>query len=209
MSSAHYPLPGFIFSSVLYHPERVEGQNLLHVFQSRFGACRSHRLSGQTMNSYYLRELSGQSNLSGELHLERQLERVLFVSEDAYPRKELISAKKWAWEREVESAFLGVRCENWDPGFICEEQVLLATGKPYAHRIYLGEGIYADLTFIAQKQKFVALPWTYPDYASAEMLEIFEYYRKQLIQLNRPLKALATAQKDAKSRASLLENDHH
>lgn len=207
MSSPHYPLPGLIFASVLFHPERVDGNELINLFQSQFGACRIHSLSGQTMSHYYWHELSGRPSTSK--NESDQLQRLLFISEDPFPRKELISAKKWAWEMEVRSEFLGVRRENWDPGFVSEEQVLLATGKPYSHRIYLGEGIYADLTFIAQGQKFVALPWTYPDYASLEMLEIFEQYRKQLIQLNRPLKAHATSQKDLKTPGSLLENDRH
>ncbi len=42
---------------------------------------------------------------------------------------------------------------------------MLATGKNYSHRIYIGRGIYADLTLIYQRGAYQALPWTYPDYA--------------------------------------------
>jgi hypothetical protein len=54
---------------------------------------------------------------------------------------------------------------NIDPGYLTHERFVLATGKNYTHRIYIGDGIYADLTLIFQKGGFQTLPWTYPDYA--------------------------------------------
>jgi len=54
---------------------------------------------------------------------------------------------------------------NLDPGYLALERFVLATGKNYTHRIYIGDGVYADLTLIYQKGDFQILPWTYPDYA--------------------------------------------
>lgn len=59
----------------------------------------------------------------------------------------------------------GRRRVNIDPGYLLLERFVLATGKNYSHRIYLGQGIYADLTLIFRRGAFQALPWTYPDYA--------------------------------------------
>ncbi len=59
----------------------------------------------------------------------------------------------------------GRRQANIDPGYLLLERFVLATGKNYSHRIYLGQGIYADLTLIYRRGTFDALPWTYPDYA--------------------------------------------
>lgn len=59
----------------------------------------------------------------------------------------------------------GKRKINIDPGYLAHERFVLATGKNYTHRIYIGAGIYADLTLVFQKGKFLTLPWTYPDYA--------------------------------------------
>jgi hypothetical protein len=72
---------------------------------------------------------------------------------------------------EVENSFVtdGRRRVNIDPGYLLHERFVLATGKNYTHRIYIGQGIYADLTLIYQKGEFKTLPWTYPDYAAAEM----------------------------------------
>jgi len=59
----------------------------------------------------------------------------------------------------------GKRRVNLDPGCLLLERFVLATGKNYSHRIYVGEGIYADLTLIFRSGAFQPLPWTYPDYA--------------------------------------------
>jgi len=59
----------------------------------------------------------------------------------------------------------GRRRVNIDPGYLLLERFVLATGKNFSHRIYLGQGIYADLTLIYQHGEFQTLPWTYPDYA--------------------------------------------
>jgi hypothetical protein len=58
---------------------------------------------------------------------------------------------------------------NLDPGVLLHERFVLATGKNYSHRIYIGQRIYADLTLIFQKGGYQVLPWTYPDYAAESM----------------------------------------
>jgi hypothetical protein len=62
---------------------------------------------------------------------------------------------------------------------------ILATGKEYAHRIYIGRKIYADLTLIYSKKiGFQTLDWTYPDYASKSMLSFLSKARdKYLVDL--------------------------
>ena len=81
---------------------------------------------------------------------------------------------------DIESTYMGNtgRKINIDPGYISPERLVLATGKNFTHRIYLAKGIYADLTLIFQKGKFLPLPWTFPDYASVELREMFAYLRK-------------------------------
>lgn len=63
----------------------------------------------------------------------------------------------------------GRRRVNIDPGYLLHERFVLATGKNFTHRIYLNDGIYADLTLIYQKGDFQTLPWTYPDYAAEDL----------------------------------------
>ncbi len=65
----------------------------------------------------------------------------------------------------------GQRTVNLDPGYLLKERLVLASGKNFAHRIYLDKGIYADLTLIYEQGAFKTLPWTYPDYAAPVLLD--------------------------------------
>ena len=69
------------------------------------------------------------------------------------------------------------RSVNVDPGYLLHERFVLASGKNFSHRIYIGNGIYADLTLIYQRGGFVTLPWTYPDYADEPMLQLLTRIR--------------------------------
>ena len=75
----------------------------------------------------------------------------------------------------------GSRSVNIDPGYLLRERFVLATGKNYTHRIYIGKGIYADLTLIYRKGEFKTLEWTYPDYADNRMLDFLLLTRKKYI----------------------------
>jgi hypothetical protein len=55
---------------------------------------------------------------------------------------------------------------------------VLATGKDNAHRIYLREGIFADLTLIFQGGTYRPLAWTYPDYADNGLIGILNRLRQ-------------------------------
>ncbi len=56
--------------------------------------------------------------------------------------------------------------------------MILATGKGYSHRPYIGKGVYADLTLIYANGEFRPLEWTYPDYSTSEMRELFKRLRE-------------------------------
>jgi len=55
--------------------------------------------------------------------------------------------------------------------------LVLATTKDRAHRICLHEGIHAEVTLLYERGGFRPLPWTYPDYRSAEVRSFFERAR--------------------------------
>ena len=49
---------------------------------------------------------------------------------------------------------------NIDPGYVTEAKMVLLTTKDYAHRIYLGNGIFAEGTLFYQDGSFCSRPWT-------------------------------------------------
>ena len=73
------------------------------------------------------------------------------------------------------------RLVNIDPGYMLQERFVLATGKNFAHRIYIGKKIYADLTLIYTKGEFEKLPWTYPDYSDKNMLSFLRQVRNKYV----------------------------
>ena len=94
-----------------------------------------------------------------------------FLSMEKLIRPETLPDIKLA-TNSMENEFTqeGKRRVNIDPGYISKGHLILATGKSYAHRPYLRDGIYADLTLFYQNKKFCSLPWTYPDYADEKQL---------------------------------------
>jgi len=75
----------------------------------------------------------------------------------------------------------GRRTVNLDPGYLAAERLVLATGKDYAHRLCLAQGIFGDLTLTYRDRAFQALSWTYPDYARGEMPGLLELVRRKYL----------------------------
>lgn len=82
---------------------------------------------------------------------------------------DLARIKETTNSMEKNWAVNGQRNLNLDPGYLLLSRFVLATGKDFSHRIYIGRGIYAEVTLMFKKGKFHSLAWTYPDYASTEM----------------------------------------
>ncbi len=84
---------------------------------------------------------------------------------------------------EVEKKFINEnsgRKINIDPGLVSLSNIILASTKNYSHRIYLGKGIYAEVTLIYKDHQFKALEWTYPDYREEVALRFFTESRAVL-----------------------------
>jgi len=122
-----------------------------------------------TSTDYYAREMGGGlwRCLASFLHLAGAAQLAdwkLFTN---------LLEKRWTLE--------GRRLVNLDPGYVARERLVLATAKNYAHRIYLGQGIYGDLTLLAGPGGFQALSWSYPDYASGTLPELLALVRRKYL----------------------------
>ncbi len=84
----------------------------------------------------------------------------------------------------LEKRFIGPnhkRRINLDPGLLSLHNLVLASTKGFAHRIYLRDGIYAELTLLFQSGKFQPLAWTYPDYQTPTCQDFLTRCRKELL----------------------------
>ncbi len=121
-----------------------------------------------------------------DAELGTPITRRILGFERLMPMEDLVSLKLWTNSLELKTARSGDRGRifNLDPGYITRERLVLATGKNFAHRIYLGQKIFADLTLIFHKGEWTDLPWTFPDYATPEikvhLTALRTLYKKQL-----------------------------
>ena len=67
---------------------------------------------------------------------------------------------------------------NIDPGYLELPKLILTTTKDFSHRIYLKNGIFAEVTLVYHKNSFEPLEWTYPDYRTSQYIEIFNHIRQ-------------------------------
>jgi hypothetical protein len=86
---------------------------------------------------------------------------------------------------EAEYAALGRHSEprplNLDPGYITAAKLVLASTKDHAHRIYLRDGIYAEVTLAFRQRQWHPLDWTYPDYRRDDYHQFFNRCRQLVL----------------------------
>ena len=101
---------------------------------------------------------------------------------------ELAQIKVQTNQVEQELAVAGKRRINLDPGYISMAKFVLATTKNHGHRIYIGQGIYAEVTLRYHKKAFCPWEWTYPDYRQEKYFRILEEVRSLYVQQTRTLR---------------------
>lgn len=69
---------------------------------------------------------------------------------------------------------------NLDPGYLTLAKLVLASTKDHAHRIYLADGIYAEVTLSFRNKRWQAFDWTYPDYRREDFQQFFTASRELL-----------------------------
>ena len=112
----------------------------------------------------------------------------LFAFQDLVPLDSLAEYKRRAIGLEAElkstAQFPEERPLNLDPGLLTLGKFMLATTKDQAHRLYLRDGVFAEVTLRYQEGEWVPWPWTYADYREdsvrAFLNQAREYYKQRL-----------------------------
>jgi len=90
---------------------------------------------------------------------------------------------------EEQMAVEGRRKVNLDPGYMDYDKVVLASAKYNAHKIYLDQGIYADLTFRYERGFYKPSEYAFPDFKSGLYNTVFLHirarYKGQLRKVNK------------------------
>ena len=110
------------------------------------------------------------------------LERTFFSFAGLRRPDELVSWKLAAVSLEAESAAGGAnekgRRVNIDPGYLDGARLVLASTKDNAHRIYIADGIYAEVTLCRRRTGWERFSYTFPDFRSGAYDEFFELVRR-------------------------------
>ena len=172
MLTTNEPSHGLLFGSFLYRADLFEAEDLRIRWESLYGTGFSFAPEFNPLAAYYAHEMGNQESLL----------RIFFTTSESYPREYLLTTKLVMLEWEREWAIEDKRQMNIDVGFLTAENFLLATTKNYSHRVFLGQNIFADLTYYFHQGELQTFPWTYPDYLDPKKLEYFSWLRQYLLQ---------------------------
>jgi len=109
-----------------------------------------------------------------EDEMGRGLLKYYAVFKEPFHRSFLPSVKNHTNELEQTYSQDGKRIVNIDPGYLAKDKLVLASTKDFYHRLYLGDGIFGEVTLHYRKGCFRYFSWTYPDYQEPAFLEFLE-----------------------------------
>jgi hypothetical protein len=171
MGTVKVHLPVKYFAALAYTPEIILDQTIKAI-ETAFSPVEtfSHTYAYTHFTKYYNQEM-------GE-----KITKKFIVFQTIMPPELLPQLKLTTNKLENKYKINKKRQLNIDPGYISEANLILATTKNYSHRIYLNSGIFADLHLMYSHKRFQAMPWTYPDYQTVEILQFFSNVRERYLQ---------------------------
>ena len=171
MLSLSPPTQGLLFFGILFRSDLFEVDLFQKKIEDLFGKIISFSPEFNPSANYYSKEMGEAS----------KLKRIFFLTSAPYPREFLLSTKLLSLDWENSWSQDSKRMVNVDIGFLSAENFILATTKNYAHRIYLGQNIFADLTYQCAEGRFQTLPWTYPDFQDQVKVDFLNWCRTFLL----------------------------
>ena len=166
------PLPGRLIVSTIYSSIGAMHDAVMEI-EKKYGRIEYETNDIDFLHTSYYREEMGDDLKRKFLSFEKPIER-----------DRLADIKVWTNKLEEKygekSGDFVFRKVNIDPGIITPANLVLASTKDFAHRTYLKNGIFAEVTLVYEKKQFKSLPWTYPDYTEPEAIEFFERVRETM-----------------------------
>ena len=92
----------------------------------------------------------------------------------------LVGAKRACIELEKGCSIDERRVVNLDSGYLDLHKIVLASTKAAGQKIYLDEGIYADLVARFSDGAYQAMPWGFPDFKDQRYAQDFLTLRRLL-----------------------------
>lgn len=177
------PLPVQLIAALMYGTDSLYHEAEQRLVK-RFGPVemRGEPFDFDPFTSYYASEFG------------TGLRKVILSFQGLIEAEELSEIKRTTngIEREMAAGCDSPRTVNIDPGYVNHSKLVLASTKDHSHRIYVGGGIYEEVTLNFRRDEggFVALPWSYPDYQAPDQLDFLarvrENYRTKVAPFMKP-----------------------
>src|SRR5581483_11297189 len=176
MSIPTLPKPVKLFVAILANEPGLFAQSATQL-QSLYGPVDlESEIFPWDMTTYYRKEM-------GEPLLRRFMTFATLIAPDALANIKVATNALEVSLSGGESP-TSPRRVNLDPGYVDATKLVLASAKNQAHRIYLSQGIYAEVTLLYYRGEFHPFVYTYPDYQWPEtyafLRRVQNRYREQL-----------------------------
>jgi len=171
MARIRAPLPVKLFIGVLTARQQLLG-DVLHELTARYGpvGCETEIIPFD-FTEYYESEM-------GAPLVKKFWSFEKLIQPDALAD---IKNETNGIEDSMASGSSPARPVNLDPGYVTAAKVILATAKDFPQRIYLGRGIYAEVTLTYMNEEWHLHPWTYADYKQDSYQKFFSELRTVLL----------------------------
>ncbi len=117
------------------------------------------------------------------------LRKVFFALQRPFDPADLADVKlqtnRWEQQYAKEADHPEPRSLNLDPGYLTLAKLVLASTKDHSHRIYLGRGVYAEVTLYYKHDRWQPREWTYADYRREDYQRFFSQCREELCRRQR------------------------
>ncbi|MBI4140992.1 DUF4416 family protein [Candidatus Woesearchaeota archaeon] len=158
--------PAKLVMGIMYADDHIFARTTYTLIQ-KFGPIQ---LNGPTIpfafTKYYEEEMGA------------SLKKTYIAFMQTIQRESLPSIKQFTNTIEQRFSREGKRTVNIDPGYVTEHQLVLASAKEHPYRVYLNDGIYAQLILVYTKQGWVSVEKTFADYQQKEVQEFLTNVRK-------------------------------
>ena len=166
------PDPVKLFIGILYSDEEVL-KGAKEFLQEKYGKIDYESQPFEfIITDYYVPEMGS------------PIYRMFISHEPLIQPNEIARIKLESNEIEDQLTITGKRKVNLDPGYMDTCKAVLASAKYNGPKVYLDDGIYADLTLYYEKGTFHPYPWSFPDFKTGQynrpFLQIRELYKAQL-----------------------------
>ena len=184
MGKTTKPKPVKLIMSILSSIEELfsEAKIILNDYFGPIDMESSYQLFDFT--DYYLKEMG--NNLKQKLISFDQLIPPNKIAQIKKQSNQLEINFSRKFSNSVKNKFIS-RPINFDPGYLTLNKFILASTKNGPVRIYINDGIYAEITLQFFKQSFQGHQWTYQNYQTACFIDFLnrarEKYKKQLKEL--------------------------